>query len=153
MLAQCYGTVLLRKQEVLVRTKLLVARPGKEKEQLSYPAQYEAVWRAFAAAGIHSVKKTHAMRGCGVRSGELHGVDEEQASPSLYFALLEQRYDELTAGHQRQAYLSHLPKYYRGVRHKGSHKVFRGGFRGQECLAGMDVVVAYIVRSVHTINL
>lgn len=70
------------------RTKLLVARPGKEKEQLSYPAQYEAVWRAFAAAGIHSVKKTHAMRGCGVRSGELHGVDEEQASPSFYFALL-----------------------------------------------------------------
>jgi hypothetical protein len=71
------------------RTKLLVARPGKEKEQLSYPAQYEAVWRAFAAAGIHSVKKTHAMRGCGVRSGELHGVDEEQACPSLHFALLE----------------------------------------------------------------
>ena len=69
------------------RTKLLVARPGKEKEQLSYPAQYEAVWRAFAAASIHSVKKTHAMRGCGVRSGELHGVDEEQASPSLKFFL------------------------------------------------------------------
>jgi hypothetical protein len=65
------------------RTKLLVARPGKEEEQLSYPAQYEAVWRAFAAAGIHSVKKTHAMRGCGIRSGELHGVDEEQVSPFI----------------------------------------------------------------------
>jgi hypothetical protein len=63
------------------RTKLLVARAGKEEEQLSYPAQYEAVWRAFAAAGIHSIKKTHAMRGCGIRSGELHGVDEEQVSP------------------------------------------------------------------------
>ena len=60
------------------RTKLLVARTGKEEVQLSYPAQYEAVWRAFAAAGIHSVQKTHAMRGCGIRSGELHGVDEEQ---------------------------------------------------------------------------
>jgi hypothetical protein len=65
------------------RTKLLVARPGKEEEQLSYPAQYEAVWRAFAAASIHSVKKTHAMRGCGIRSGELHGVDEEQVSPFI----------------------------------------------------------------------
>jgi hypothetical protein len=57
-----------------------VARAGKEEEQLSYAAQYEATWRAFAAAGIHSVKKTQAMRGCGVRSGELHGVDEEQVS-------------------------------------------------------------------------
>ena len=37
------------------RTKLLVARAGKEDEQVSYPAQYEAMWRAFAAAGIHSV--------------------------------------------------------------------------------------------------
>ena len=62
------------------RTRLLVARAGKEEEQLSYAAQYEAVWRAFAAAGIHSVKKTHAMRGCGIRSRELHGVHEEQVN-------------------------------------------------------------------------
>ena len=61
-----------------------MARAGKEDEQLSYPAQYKAMWRAFAAAGIHSVKKTHAMRGCGIRSGELHGVDEEQVS-SFHF--------------------------------------------------------------------
>ena len=58
-----------------------MARAGKEDEQLSYPAQYEAMWRAFATAGIHSVKK---MRGCGIRSGELHGVNEEQVS-SFHF--------------------------------------------------------------------
>src|SRR5436190_22758397 len=66
------------------RTKLLVAHAGKEDEQLSYLAQYEAMWRAFAAAGIHSVKKTHVMHGCGIRSGELHGVDKEQVS-SFHF--------------------------------------------------------------------
>ena len=82
------------------RTKLLVARPGTEEEQLSYPAQYEAVWRAFAAAGIHSVKKTHAMRGCGIRSGELHGVDEEQPRRAGRWAL------ETMV----EAYLSHLPR-------------------------------------------
>ena len=82
------------------RTKLLVARPGREEEQLSYPAQYEAVWRAFAAAGIHSVKKTHAMRGCGIRAGELHGVDEEQL----------QRAGRWSSETMVQAYLSHLPK-------------------------------------------
>ena len=59
------------------RTKLLIARPGREQEQLSYPAQYEAVWRAFAAAGICSIQKTHAMQGCAIRAGELHRVDEE----------------------------------------------------------------------------
>ena len=46
------------------------------------------MWRAFAAAGIHLVKKTHAMRGCGIRSGELHGVDEEQVSFFILSILL-----------------------------------------------------------------
>ena len=56
----------------------------KEDEQLSYPAQYEAMWRAFATAGIHLVKKTHVMCECGIQSGELHGVNEEQVS-SFHF--------------------------------------------------------------------
>ena len=61
-----------------------MARAGKKEEQLSYAAQYKATWRAFAAAGIHSVKKTQVMCGCGVRSGELHRVDEEQVRVFLF---------------------------------------------------------------------
>jgi len=59
-------------------TKLLVAE-CKTKE-MAYLTQYEATWKAFAAAGIHSVQKTHVMRGCGARAAELHGVSESQVS-------------------------------------------------------------------------
>jgi len=55
---------------------MLVGR-DREKE-ISYQAQLEEVARAFDVAGVTSVKKTHAMRGCGARVAELHGVLERQ---------------------------------------------------------------------------
>jgi hypothetical protein len=58
------------------------------------------VWRAFVAAGIHSVKKTYVMRGYRIRSGELHGVDKEQLRRASRWAL------ETIV----KAYLSYLPK-------------------------------------------
>jgi hypothetical protein len=48
--------------------------------ELSYIAQAEEIWRVFTAAGITSVEKTHAMRGCGARAAELHGVPDPQVS-------------------------------------------------------------------------
>ena len=58
---------------------------GKDKnEQISYPTQLDNIFRAFVAAGILSVKKTHAMRGCGARGAELHGVSEKQVSLPLF---------------------------------------------------------------------
>lgn len=69
-----------RSRKSWYRTKLLSAGPSKTKTPLSYPAQYEATWKAFALAKIHSVQKTHVMRGAGARSAELHGVSESQVS-------------------------------------------------------------------------
>jgi hypothetical protein len=53
--------------------------------ELSYVAQVQEIWRIFETAGITSVEKTHAMRGCAARAAELHGVPDPQVSrPSLY---------------------------------------------------------------------
>jgi hypothetical protein len=60
------------------RTKMLVGR--HKNEAISYPTQLEDVYRAFLTAGVTSVKKTHAMRGCGARGAELHSVSEKQVS-------------------------------------------------------------------------
>ena len=48
--------------------------------ELSYIAQVEEIWRIFDAAGVTSVEKTHAMRGCAARAAELHGVPDPQVS-------------------------------------------------------------------------
>ncbi|MEA2203145.1 MAG: hypothetical protein QOI89_3920 [Solirubrobacteraceae bacterium] len=57
-------------------TKLLV---GDDKDtEIAYNTQYTETWKAFAAAGINSVQKTHVMRGAGARAAELHGVSEQQ---------------------------------------------------------------------------
>jgi hypothetical protein len=56
--------------------KMLVGRDRNQ--EISYPTQLDDVFRAFIAAGITSMKKTHAMRGCGARVAELHGVSEKQ---------------------------------------------------------------------------
>jgi hypothetical protein len=53
--------------------------------ELSYLAQFQEIWRIFETAGITSVEKTHAMRGCAARAAELHGVPDPQVSLlSLY---------------------------------------------------------------------
>jgi hypothetical protein len=66
------------------RIKLLVGK--YREEEISYPTQLEETYQVFGAAGIHSVKKTHAMRGSGARGAELHGVSERQVNlPSLPF--------------------------------------------------------------------
>ena len=58
---------------------------GKDKnEQISYSTQLNDIFRAFVAVGILSVKKTHAMRGCGARGAELHSVSEKQVSLPLF---------------------------------------------------------------------
>jgi hypothetical protein len=51
--------------------------------ELAYEGQLGEIFRAFAAAGISSAEKTHAMRGCGARAAELHGVAEGQVSPLI----------------------------------------------------------------------
>ena len=56
------------------RLKLLVGR--NREEEITYPTQLNDIYEVFGAAGIHSVKKTHAMRGSGARGAELHGVSE-----------------------------------------------------------------------------
>ena len=43
---------------------------------LSYIAQVREIWRIFDTAGITSVEKTHAMRGCAARAAELYGVSD-----------------------------------------------------------------------------
>jgi hypothetical protein len=48
--------------------------------ELAYVAQLDEIWRAFDAAGVTSVEKTHAMRGCAARAAELHGVPDPQVS-------------------------------------------------------------------------
>src|SRR5436309_193446 len=69
-------------QQDWYRTKMLV---GKDKDkQISYPTQLNDIFRAFVAAGILSMKKTHAMRGCGACGAELHGISEKQVSLPLF---------------------------------------------------------------------
>lgn len=76
-----------RSREDWYRIKMLVARDRSI--SISYATQLEDVWRAFEGAGILSQKKTHAMRGCGARDAELHGISEGQVgSPSLLFFLV-----------------------------------------------------------------
>jgi hypothetical protein len=70
-----------RRRSDWYRTKLLVGR-DKFKE-LSYPTQLDEIFRAFCEAGIDSVDKTHAMRGCGAKWAELHGLSERQVSHRL----------------------------------------------------------------------
>lgn len=57
---------------------------GKQRKwtetELAYIAQLQEIWRAFDAAGVTSVEKTHAMRGCAARAAELHGVPDPQVS-------------------------------------------------------------------------
>jgi hypothetical protein len=62
--------------------KLLVGR--NREEEIAYPTQLNDIYEVFSAAGIHSVKKTHAMRGSGARGAELHGVSERQVYPSPF---------------------------------------------------------------------
>jgi hypothetical protein len=48
--------------------------------EISYIAQVREIFNIFETAGITSVEKTHAMRGCGARAAELHGVPDPQVS-------------------------------------------------------------------------
>ena len=67
--------------------KLLLGRDKEDgTKALSYTAQYEAIWGIFADVGITSVKKTHAMRGCGAQQAELHRVSEKQVSIYLFIS-------------------------------------------------------------------
>lgn len=45
--------------------------------------EHEATWQAFNDAGITSKSKTHAMRGAGVRTAEMHGVSKKSPEMSL----------------------------------------------------------------------
>ena len=70
------------------KRKLVGSKPGGgewawNETELSYIAQVQEIWRIFETAGITSVEKTHAMRGCAARAAELHGVPDPQVSPSL----------------------------------------------------------------------
>ena len=55
---------------------------GWNETELAYIAQVQEIWRIFETAGITSVEKTHAMRGCAARAAELHGVPDPQVSLS-----------------------------------------------------------------------
>jgi hypothetical protein len=70
------------------KRNLVGSKPGGgewawNETELSYIAQAQEIWRIFETAGITSVEKTHAMRGCAARAAELHGVPDPQVSPSL----------------------------------------------------------------------
>lgn len=58
--------------------KLLVGNLANPQKELSYGTQLEHTNSAFAAVGIESATKTQAMRGCGARAAELHGVSQAQ---------------------------------------------------------------------------
>ena len=65
-------------------TKLLLGSPHKPQESMSYMTQLAHVNTTFDAIGLDSKAKTQAMRGCGARDAELHGVCEEQVGFSLF---------------------------------------------------------------------
>jgi hypothetical protein len=58
--------------------KLLVPTTTDPERELAYVTQLEHVNTAFNKVGIESTAKTQAMRGCGSRGAELHGISEAQ---------------------------------------------------------------------------
>lgn len=62
--------------------------------ELSYLSQFNEVVRIFDTAGVTSVEKTHAMRGCAARAAELHGVPDPQVR---YFEAIPLKYTNILA--------------------------------------------------------
>ena len=67
---------------------------------ISFSAQYDAIINIFDQCGMSSTKKTHAMRGCGARQAELHGVSEKQVliPICLTFSVLSNRFINCSGG-------------------------------------------------------
>lgn len=70
-------------------TKLLVGASTQVERELSYGTQLEHTNSIFNAVGVSSTAKTQAMRGCGARAAELHGVAKSQVYlPSFFLSIL-----------------------------------------------------------------
>lgn len=87
---KCGGEVIpdFRTRRQWYNRKLIIGQVSQPESEISYATQLEHINNVFNAVGVESTTKTQAMRGCGARQAELHGVAQSQVIPSFFHLLI-----------------------------------------------------------------